>query len=133
MPVALEPGVETIELAREPLEIRDDVLDLQKHRPGHAQVARAMLADDRFILDGLGAERAFHRGYLNLARLRIIAISLSALRISSAIISRLRNSSSRSATSEAGMAISREHAVQTRASSALSEWQNGHFIGAIRA
>ncbi|WJR80759.1 hypothetical protein [Bradyrhizobium sp. NP1] len=36
-------------------------MDFQQHRPHDAQIARAMLARDRFVLDGFGAERTFHR------------------------------------------------------------------------
>ena len=77
----LEPDLDAVELAPEPVDIGDDLLDLEQHRPDDAQVARAVLADDRFVLDGFGAKRAIHRRYL--ARLRITAISASALRSSS--------------------------------------------------
>ncbi|MBV9982116.1 hypothetical protein, partial [Bradyrhizobium sp.] len=59
----LEPDVDAVEPAREPFQIGHDILDLEQHWPRHAQVARAVLADDRFIFDGFGAKWAFHRRY----------------------------------------------------------------------
>src|ERR1700722_13231820 len=62
----------------------------------------------------------------------IVSISLLRRFNSSRSASRLRRSSSRSAISVAGTAISREQAAQTSASSSVSDRQYGQFILASR-
>src|ERR1700722_13025532 len=88
-----------------------------------------MLADDGFVLDGFSAERALHqtdRRFL----LRLSASSSPRTRISSSrTMSRFRARSSRSASSEAGTAMSREHEPHTSAFEAFSRAQNGQIAG----
>jgi hypothetical protein len=55
--------VDLIEPALQPVEFHDHVLDFMDDGNDDPQVTAAMLADGGFVLDRLGAERAFHRGY----------------------------------------------------------------------
>src|SRR5262249_60685085 len=59
--VTLERHVGPIEVPSELVQLGHEGVDFQQHRTDHAEVARAMFARDRLILDGFGAERAFHR------------------------------------------------------------------------
>jgi hypothetical protein len=58
--VSLEFCVDPIEIAPQFLQFGHNILDFEKHRAGHAQVSRTMLARDGLILDGFGTKGAFH-------------------------------------------------------------------------
>jgi hypothetical protein len=117
-----------VEVAPQPVELIDKSLDLDEHGTNDAQVAGAVLARDRFILDGLGAERALHQAGLLLLRVLIRSSSSRALRNSVLIRSRLRMRSSRSSKQGGG------HRDVARAGDAdqrpldVSRWQNGQII-----
>src|SRR5260221_4757023 len=110
------------------VELENDFLNFQHHRTGDAQIARAVLACDGFILDDFSAERALHQtGRRFLPRLRLSSSRLAANN-SSRAASRFRRRSSRSSISETGTAMSRAQEMQTSATEAFSCAQNGQVI-----
>ncbi|WP_246773942.1 hypothetical protein [Bradyrhizobium diazoefficiens] len=122
IPVPFEPDIDPVEIAPEPVQLGNDILDLEKRRPHDAQIARAVLARNGFVLDRLGTERALHRQRDFLRRMMASTSSL-ARASSSRSWSRLRRRLSRSAISVAGTATSRAQDAQTSALSAFSAWQ----------
>src|SRR5215207_995073 len=56
-----EARIDAVEVAMEHVELKNDLLDLENDRTHDPQIPGAMLADDRLVLDRLGAERAFHQ------------------------------------------------------------------------
>ena len=58
--ITLVRRIDAIKILSQGVELRNDVVDFEQHGADHPQVARAMPANDGFILDGLGAERTFH-------------------------------------------------------------------------
>src|SRR3569623_2248703 len=120
--VALEPNVDAVEVAPQPVQVGNDVIDLEKHRPHDAQIARAVLARNGLVHDRLGAERTLHR-QRDFRRRMMASTSPLACASSSRSWSRLRKRSSRSAISVAGTAKSREQDAQASALSAFSAWQ----------
>src|SRR5277367_2918858 len=104
-------------------------MDFQHDRTCNTQITRTMLADDRLLLDRFGAKRAFHQIDLGfMLGLSALSSALAFTR-SSFMRSRFRERLSRSAVSESGTAMSREHDAQTSASGALSLAQNGQIVG----
>src|SRR6516165_11875355 len=60
MVVASEAGVDAIEVPSKTVQFGSNVLYLEQHRAHDPQVARAVPAGDRLILDGLGAKGTLH-------------------------------------------------------------------------
>jgi hypothetical protein len=58
--VALQSRIDAIEVPPQPIELGNDIVNFEQHRPHDAEVTCAVLARDCFILDVLGAEGTFH-------------------------------------------------------------------------
>src|SRR4030081_390008 len=110
-----EPRIDPVDFALQLVEFGNDFLDFEDHRTRYAQIPRAVLARDGFILDGLGAKRTLHQADRRFLRCRSRSSSALPADNFSRRLSRFSISSSRSAISEPGTAMSREQESQTSA------------------
>jgi hypothetical protein len=58
--VTLEPCVHPIKVLTKLVELSNEFIDFEQHWPDAPKVARAVLTCERFVIDGLGAERTMH-------------------------------------------------------------------------
>ena len=61
MPPPVEFRFDAVEFTPQLLEVFDNPLDFEQHRPHHPQIARTMLADEDFVFDFFRAKRALHQ------------------------------------------------------------------------